>query len=44
MIGRQARVRRVRTAAETLGLGFFYIGMVTFLLYALLELLQSGVL
>jgi hypothetical protein len=37
MIGRQARVRRARTAAEAVGLGFFYIGMVTILLYALLE-------
>lgn len=38
------RTKRIQSASEVLGVGFFYLGMVTFLVYVLLEALESGVL
>lgn len=35
--------RRIQTASEVLGLGFFYLAMVTFVVYVLFEAMQSGI-
>ncbi len=44
MIARQARDRRLQTAAEALGIGFFYLGVVAFFVYTLSQVLESGLL
>ena len=44
MTTRLARDRRVQTAAEALGIGFFYIGMLAFFVYTLRQVLESGLL
>ena len=44
MTARLARDRRVQTAAEALGIGFFYIGMLAFFVYTLRQVLESGLL
>ena len=36
------RLKRVRTTREAVGLGFFYVGMLTFFMYAILRLVISG--
>lgn len=38
------RARRIRTAAEALAIGFFYLGMLTYLTCVLVEVLKSGIL
>jgi hypothetical protein len=40
----ELKVKRVRTTAEAVGLAFFYLGMLAFLVYAILGLANSGVL
>lgn len=37
------RTERVQSASQALALGFFYLGMVTFLGYVLFEALESGI-
>jgi hypothetical protein len=44
MFARQAKDRRWHTAAEALGIGFFYAGMLAFLVYTLRQALESGLL
>jgi preprotein translocase subunit Sss1 len=44
MIARQARDRRLQTAVEALGIGFFYIGILAFVVYTLRQVLESGLL
>ena len=44
MVARVARDRRVQTAAEALGIGFFYLGMLAFFVYTLRQALESGLL
>ena len=44
MIARQAKVRRLQTAAEAVGFGFFYLGMLTFFVYTIRQVLESGLL
>ncbi|MGD8697814.1 MAG: hypothetical protein PVJ43_00905 [Gemmatimonadales bacterium] len=41
MIAREAGNRRVQTAAEVLGIGFFYLGMLAFFVYTLRQVLES---
>ena len=36
------RLKRVRTMREAVGLGFFYVGMLAFFMYAILRLVISG--
>jgi len=38
------RPKRVRSNREAVGLGFFYVGMLTFFIYALVSLMRSGLL
>ncbi len=44
MTARQARDSRVQTAAEALGIGFLYIGILAFFVYTLRQVLESGLL
>ena len=44
MVARQARDRRWQTAAEALGIGFFYIGILAFFVYTLRQVLDFGLL
>jgi hypothetical protein len=44
MIARQARIRRIHTAAEALGFGFFYLGMLALFVCILRRILESGLL
>ncbi len=38
------RLKRVRSNREAVGLGFFYVGMLAFFIYALVSLVRSGLL
>lgn len=38
-----ARARRIQTAAQALGLGFFYVGMLTLLIYTIFGALDSRI-
>lgn len=38
------RLKRVRSTREAVGLGFFYVGMLAFFIYALVSLVRLGLL
>jgi hypothetical protein len=44
MSGSPTRARRIQTAAQALGLGVFYLGMLTLLIYTIYGALESGTL
>ena len=44
MIARETQDRRFQTAAEALGFGFFYVGMLALVVYTLRQVLDSGLL
>lgn len=44
MSGSPARARRIQTAAQALALGFFYLGILTLLIYSIFGALESGIL